>query len=560
MKTPVLCCCAALLALCPAVFAAAVVAKSNITAVTVYTDRAVVTRTAPVEVAAHGPLEIAFERLPAALVNQSLTVAGRGTAQLTILDVTARDVHVDFTPNERVKALEDQLRELGKQRRQLDDRGTVSKAQEASLTRVEAAATAAPVKDSAPRLSIEESVRLLAFLEEQRGKLTAERQSLDAQLEALSARETAAQKQLAELRGSGGRSFKTVTVRLEATTAGQVELAVSYALPGASWTPSYDARANSNDPTVELSYFGQVRQNTGEDWKDIALTLSTAQPSLGGAAPEAGTWVVDVSRPRYAPAMATTAVANAPVMVQSFTVTGSAGSRGWSAPARSAPAPVEYAVAAAETAVETTATSASFKVAVAATVPSDNSPQKIPVTTVKLGAIPEYSTTPKRLAAAFLNAKVTNTSEFPLLPGALNVFLDGTFVATSSLRSVMPGEKFDLSLGADEGITVKHKRVQRFAEDTGLTNRGRRITYEYVVTIQNNKKAPAHIVVADHVPLSRYERIVVKVLSPSEKEQKPAADGAVKWTLDLKPGEKRELPLKFSIEYPNELQIAGLEA
>ncbi|MBI4622249.1 MAG: DUF4139 domain-containing protein [Verrucomicrobia bacterium] len=142
---------------------------------------------------------------------------------------------------------------------------------------------------------------------------------------------------------------------------------------------------------------------------------------------------------------------------------------------------------------------------------------------------------------------------------AMNVFLDGTFVATSALRTVMSGEKFDLALGADEGISVKHKRVRRFTEDTGLTNSGQRVTYEYLITIPNNKKTAARFIVADQIPVSRNEKIVVKQLAPDAKEVKPTAEGALKWTLDLKPAEKRELTLKFSVEHPNDVQVAGLE-
>ena len=198
-------------------------------------------------------------------------------------------------------------------------------------------------------------------------------------------------------------------------------------------------------------------------------------------------------------------------------------------------------------------------VAAPASVPSDNSPQKIPVTTAALATNPDYLTTPKLLPAAFLTAKVVNTSEFPLLAGALNAFLDGTFVATSALRTVMSDETFDLALGADEGISVKHKRVKRFAEDTGLTNSGKRVTYEYLLTIQNNKQIAARVIVTDQIPVSRHEKIVVKQLAPEVKEMKPTAEGALKWTLDLKPAEKRELTVKFSIDYPNDVQVAGLE-
>jgi uncharacterized protein (TIGR02231 family) len=209
--------------------------------------------------------------------------------------------------------------------------------------------------------------------------------------------------------------------------------------------------------------------------------------------------------------------------------------------------------------IEAGATSASFKIAVSSSVPSDNSPQKVPITSASLKATPEYLTVPKRQAAAFLTSKVVNSSDFPFLAGAMNVFLDGTFVATSSLRTVMAGEKFDLALGVDDGISIKHKRVNKFTEDTGLTNSGKRITYEYLITVQNNKKTSERVIVADQVPLSRNEKVVVKLLSPDAKEVKPTDEGTLKWSLDLKPGEKRELTVKFTVEYANDVNVTGLE-
>ena len=538
--------------------AAPLPAPSSIHAVTVYTDRAIVTRAAPLDLPATGTVEVTFDKLPANLLDQSLQVSGRGAAQVTILDVTARAAYVDFTPNERVKAIEDELRALAKQRRGLDDRGAVLKAQESSLGKLEAATTTPPNKDTAPRLTIEESTKFLTFLEDQRSKFLAERQTLDTQLEDLAAKVEAAQRKLNELRGAGGRSFKTVTVRLDAATTGKLDLSLSYTVPGASWTPSYDARVNSNDKTVTLAYHGLVRQNTGEDWKDVALTLSTARPAMGGAAPEVRPWAVDVFVPRPEPMATTFGSGGREMRMKTVSAPAPAGAVMMQAMADSAPEPVKNASFAQAT-VDQTATSASFKISAPSSVPSDNSPQKIPVITAALAANPEYLTTPKLQPAAFLTAKVANTSEFPLLGGAMNVFLDGTFVATSALRTVMPEEKFDLALGVDEGISVKHKRVKRFAEDTGLTNSGKRVTYEYLLTLQNNKKTAVRVVVADQIPVSRNEKIVVKQLAPDAKEFKPTAEGVLKWTLDLKPGEKRELSVKFSLDYPNDVQVTGLE-
>jgi uncharacterized protein (TIGR02231 family) len=548
-------------ALCAAALSAALSAAplpvdSKISAVTVYTDRAVVTRSATVELVG-GTMELTFANLPQALDERSLQVSGRGTAQALILDVSAKQTYVDFTPNARVKELEDQLRGLGRQMRGLDDRGGVLQAQAAMLDRMEAALFAPPTKD-VPRPDLGEFTKSMVYLTEQKAKIAGDRAGLDDERTDVQAKIDAVQSQLNELRGTGGRGFKTVTVRVAAQQPGNLDVALSYTVPGASWSPSYDARVLSGERAVALGYFGIVRQSTGEDWKDVALTLSTARPGLGGAAPVLVPWNLDVfdlvalrqNEMDSARAKMSRREMAVPAAVNMQTLT--------------ANAPEAYAMemkdaGTASATVEAGATSASFKIAVASSVPSDNSPQKVPITAAKLNAQPEYLTVPKRQATAYLTAKVYNNTEFPLLAGAMNVFLDGTFVATSSLRTVMAGEKFDLALGADEGISVKHKRVNKFTEDTGLTNSGKRVTYEYLITVQNNKKTAERVIVADQVPLSRNEKIVVKVLAPDGKEVKPTDEGTLKWTLELKPAEKRELTIKFTVEYPNDVNVSGLE-
>ena len=523
---------------------------SRLTAATVYLDRALVTRTAATAVAT-GVQDLTFASLPASLVEQSLQVSGRGTATVTILEVSARNVFVAVTPDARTKTFEDELNALLKQRRTLDDRGKLLELQFKSYERTEAALIAPPTKD-ASRPTLAELTATLTFLTEQRTKTTADQAALDEARAALAPKIAAAKARLNELRNPAPpRATKSVTVRVNATTAGRLELTLSYAVPNASWTPAYDARVATTDRTVELGYFGVVRQNTGEDWRDVALTLSTARPSLGGGPAPLTPWTLDVRIPIQMLEMprvqdnrrelSQRAKASDAITLSSFAV-----------------AP-EQEAALAQASVETAATSATFRIATPTTIASDNAPQKVAITTARLPATPEYLAIPKRLPAAFLTTQVSNTSEFPFLAGAMNVFLDGTFVAVSQLRAVQPGEKFDLALGVDEGIALTRKLVNRFAEDTGLTGSGRRITYEFLLSVQNNKKTAEHVVLQDQLPLSRNEKIVVKHLAPDPKDLKPDAEGLLKWTLDLKPGEKREITLKFSIDHPADVNVSGLQ-
>lgn len=73
---------------------------------------------------------------------------------------------------------------------------------------------------------------------------------------------------------------------VEVSEAIAVELSIAYVVSRAKWTPRYDVRVYAADSMMKVFYYGVVQQSTGEDWLDAQLTLSTAQPAIGGAVPE----------------------------------------------------------------------------------------------------------------------------------------------------------------------------------------------------------------------------------------------------------------------------------
>ena len=567
-------------------FAAPIPADSSLTAATVYTDRAVLTRTTTALAVPSGTSEITFAGLPAALLDDSVQVSAKGTAAASLLDIATRTVFVTAEPDARIKLLDDQLSALRREERALNDQSAVLESQRALLGGIEKVSTtpvASRAGETAPaRPTLEDYEKLLGFSATQRARLDAAAQKLDLDRTALAEKISAAQSQLNELRGKqpGRRANKTVTVRLSTEAAGKLDIALSYTLPGAGWTPAYDARLRSEKRQVQLDAFGVVRNATGEDWTNIALTLSTARPGLGGAAPDISPWYVDVSQPvaygkfegssmRMDRAIGSVVAAPKAVAFNNSMMV--AGNPFGAAPA----AEPELQVSGLSTAsVETAATSASFKIATPVTLASDNTPQRVPLGSAVFSAELQYQATPKLQETAYLAAYVTNRSELPFLTGALNVFLDDTFVATSRLATTMPGEKFTLNLGADEGISIKRKIVSRFTEDTGFTTKSRRTTYDILVTVTNNKRTSERVVLKDAAPVPRDEKILVKLLAPAERDllkpedaaaQPPKigiardADGKLTWRYDLKPGEKREIPLKFSIEHPADIPVTGVE-
>ena len=540
--------------------AAAISANSSITAVTVYPDRALVTRSAQITLEA-GTSEVLVSGLPASLLDESVQVSAQGIP-VTLLDVSNRVVHQSGVANPLLAELENRLEVLsGQQTRLLQQEKLISRQLEI-ISNIENTVSGATVSvsNNASLLPAEfawrERKNILDFSMEQRGAILEKQLANADRIKELSGEIEALRAQIRELQQAAlknTRSTKTLTMRFECAVRGDLNIAFSYVLPGARWTPLYDTRLLPDSGDISLTYFGMVYNNTGENWKNIALTLSTARPGLGGAAPKPMPRTLDIAKPQP------------PKVLPLLTKSGSPYNEALPAARGALAENADSSMALSGARVTSSTTSASFQIPYPATVPADNSPQKLSITTATLPADLSYQTTPGLSETAFLSASLSNTTEYPLLAGRSNIFIGPSFIASADLETIMPGEKFSIPLGADEGISVKRRLINRHTAENGVLNKTVLISYDMVFEIANNKREPAEIVLREPLPLSGNEKIVVKLQTPAEKDigqgrEVSREDGNIlAWKIVLKPGEERKIPFKYTVEYPAEAHIIGLD-
>jgi uncharacterized protein (TIGR02231 family) len=82
-----------------------------------------------------------------------------------------------------------------------------------------------------------------------------------------------------------------IHVGVQAAAPAEFALDVEYGVRQASWQPVYDLRLEGDRLT--LSYMATVAQQSGEDWPETTLALSTARPRAGAKLPELSPWYVD---------------------------------------------------------------------------------------------------------------------------------------------------------------------------------------------------------------------------------------------------------------------------
>lgn len=156
---------------------------------------------------------------------------------------------------------------------------------------------------------------------------------------------------------------------------------------------------------------------------------------------------------------------------------------------------------------------------------------------VSLRSAFRYYAAPALCESAYLQALTKNTSDYPFLASPkVNVFLDGSFVSTTSINDVSPGESFRNFLGVDPAVRVTYRPVQRHRASKGtyFTGRSEAITYTHRTIVKNTKGSAIALVVADMLPRSDDERIKVVPVEPSpatlesgsKAEEAAGGDGA----------------------------------
>ena len=536
--------------------------KKNINAaiakVTVYTDRALVTRQNTISLTGNES-ELVLSKLPLTLLQDSIRVTGKGTSAVAILGVRVENVFTAEAAVESILQLDRQIQTLRTQQASLENQLSSRQLQLKFIEQLsEKSKTQYAISLSKQQVSLEEVQALLDFMGEQHLhygdriiELKQQQQDLKNQISAL-------ERQKQKLLVPQNKEYLNLMILIETSEPGELELEVSYLVNQASWHPLYDLQVDTAEKQLNLTYLAEVKQSTGEDWHHVDLAFSTAKPGLGTLPPKLEPWYIDAHNP---------VVRELAMERQRRTTSASAllaGAAGGSpVPAEAAPmmlADEEVEMFDAETVAATVAKSGSvvtFAVSGGGNIPSDGTPHKVTVFSDRYPARLEYVAIPRLVNFTYLQAVITNPATgVTLLPGKANILREQTFVGTTSLQNIAPSQEFKLNLGIDEGWQIERNLVQRQVDKKLIGNK-KRVTYAYRLIINNLQARESTLKLTEQLPVSRDERIRVRLIQ-AEPKIKLGEMGVLQWSITLAEGGKQEINYQFILEYPPEVSIYGL--
>ncbi len=534
-------------------FAAEINVDSRISEVTVYPDSALVSRVAALKLNA-GEYEVLFADIIPDIDENSLRVSVAGGGAVKLFGARVKKEFLQEDAAERVKQIREELQRLEDEMRKFSDAQEVISQEKVFLNSIQLFSGEQIPKDLITRMPVAKDLEdTFKFLDTKFKEGNAQNMDIEMQVRETRKKIDVLNRELSEISCSSRKLKRSIVVDLGLVKPEVFDLKVSYLVRGASWQPIYDARAGFEKSQVELVSYGIVRQKTGEDWSDVEMSLSTAKPAIGGNMPYVAPWVL---RPYQPPRIMEKRAYSVGIAHQKMAF--DAVKEETLATGEGKEAEEQYAE------VEEKGIAVLYKLAKKATVKSDATEHKLPVSSQTLAAKFEYSSYPRAVLNAYLGSRVTNAPNLQLLAGRVNIFLEGDFVGASAIDNIGPGEEFDLYLGADENVKVKREQIEKKVDETlvaGIPASTKRTTLKYKLTVENYKSRKINVKLFEAMPVPEDDRIKVKIanvsLEPKQKDWKDRK-GVWLWELELEPKAKREIVYTYIIEHPREMQVEGL--
>lgn len=341
-----------------------------------------------------------------------------------------------------------------------------------------------------------------------------------------------------------------VTITLKTTEVVNGKLDISYLVANAGWTPLYDLRSEITTGKVNLNYKAQVYQNTGIDWEDVPLTISTNNPYQNKTKPELHPWYVDFytySNQAPSPGQSQDKYKSA--------VKKQAESLGYDQAAGAAmdmeEVQAEYAYN--FTQVIDNVISAEFRIDLPYTIKSNNEQHVVLISNTDLTADFKYYTVPKYDKSVYLVAQISKLDELQLVPAKANIFFDGSYMGETYIDPTTMDDTLNLSLGKDPNIVVKRTLLKHESKDKVVGTKMEK-TFAYAIEVKNLKSVAIDIIVQDQLPITQNAEIEINALELSKGEI-DTRTGIIEWRVNLKPKATKDILFKYEVKHDKDKTV-----
>lgn len=546
------------------------VIKTNVQKATVFQQGALLSSTEMVSLGS-GTTNIIFENVSPQLQAASLQAVAKN--DLVVMDVQyrlkyAEQTKADLPPNDprvlewqhAVRLAQDSLEDLGFVRREIQQKTQTLQAERNIISNNRL------MRGEMQRDSLPLFMQSVEFYRKRLFDIDAELLKLEKE----SAKENKLRQKIAErinrlnalIAGIGTPVDNTptkpvpqviVTVMAERPMVSEITL--TYFVAQAGWAASYDLRASKEAQKVEIKHRATVYQNTGIDWKDVYLTLSTGNPNQSNTKPTLTPQYLAYPTPPRVEALSEVKVVTAKKLQDKARVQPSA------APTEDMK-DYEYDAAVTSGGVTnfTTVTQnlmrIEYEIKLKYSIESDNKQHNVVIQSKTVPAMYSYSIIPKLDPDAFLMARITDWEDMNLIAGSARVYFDNSYIGESYINPNNTNDTLQLNLGRDKSIIVTRTRVKDKTKDKIFSD-NRVWTRTFDIAIRNTKNIPIRIIIEDQMPITKEQDIKIDYLEKSNG-QFNTDTGTLTWDFTLSAKDTKKLRFSYEVKAPKDKIVNNL--
>lgn len=347
------------------------------------------------------------------------------------------------------------------------------------------------------------------------------------------------------------KAINQIIVTIEAEAAVSGNLAVKYYVSSAGWLPKYDVNAGSSREKLELIYRAQVYQNTGIDWSNVALTLSTSNPSQGNTKPLLSTWNLFYGYPNsysYYQNTDKKKMQNYNIIQRPSVQTKDVANESQTDDFSEAPEPV-FTVA--ENMLR-----AEYIIKTKYSIAADNKAHNVIINKEEVPVTYTFMAVPKMDNSAFLMGKITNWEDLNLLPATARIYFDDSYIGMTTVDPNTVRDTMYLDLGRDKSITIKRQNLKDKCKEQ-IIGDDKIVTKTIEITVRNTKTMDIAFELEDQIPIT-YDNTIRIELVKSDGASLNDLTGKLTWKMKLKPKETKKIVFSFEVKYPKDKVIGTL--
>lgn len=357
-----------------------------------------------------------------------------------------------------------------------------------------------------------------------------------------------------------------VTTYSDVATSGKIN--VNYLVPNAGWIPAYDLRANNTTDPMSITYKASVYQSSGEDWKNVNLTLSTYNQNCFTTKPTTGVWRLDYTtyKKNQVPVVQT-APGNINVNFQAQNQM----SEVFTSEADLIQAQSGYQKEAVKNnqtinfnqqfislqnmaSISQNFSNVEFEVKLPYSIKADGSQKLMVVTTEKVDAVFSHYMLPRANKNAFLLARIGDWENLSLLPGKANIYFNQTIVGSTQIDPSILSDTMEVTMGRDQGIVSSRKKINEKQDKRNLGKNIRK-TYTFEIKIKNSTKGEINLTLEDQIPVTKNEEIIILLVDDGGATFNKST-GKITWDLTVKPGADKIVQFSYSIEHAKDKPVS----